>query len=260
MIAATIYENLKENRTKPKNHRFQKKIVSFWEKSWKDNGFETVVVTEKDFPVSSDFKNFCYRMEEVNRKIYGDSFKKMKEGFMWRYSISCWKRWFIFAELNINEPFYCGDYDVINNSLTPDNCEISQDLFFLNGLCPCWASGTSAQFKYFCDIVIKISEKNIDRISEFFKEKAIGTFYTDQSFFVCNHKDDDYKQSLINTSSSTIFLNGIRLDPECKLIHFSHNFTSRNCDKYSDLNRIKIIKKFMNEKESLNRNVSWRLG
>lgn len=247
MIAATLYEKIKGKNSK--EHRFQKEILNLWKKSWRNNGFQTIVLTEKDFSNSDAYKDFCYRMEVVNKEIYKqlqpNIFKN--RDFLWNYSISCWKRWFLFSELNLEEPFYCGDYDVINNSLTPDNCHISDRMTLLDGICPCWASGTSKQFRTFCDLAAHLSEKNISKIKNFFKKEKIYTFYTDLRFCQINYKEEEFVENFDVTHDKK-FLNGTHVNYNSKLIHFSHHFTNLNCDGYSDVARVKIIKDFLSKK------------
>ena len=98
MIAVVLYENLSSvHPVFKKEHRFQREILNLWRRSWRNNGFETLVLTKKDFSNSDGFKNFCFKMEDINRKIYGNVFENMKKKFLWSYSISCWKRWFLFS-------------------------------------------------------------------------------------------------------------------------------------------------------------------
>ena len=78
------------------------------------------------------------------------------------------------------EKFYVSDYDVINHSFKP--VDPIDKLHFMDGTCPCFASGTASQFSIFCQDVITIIRENIDFFIKKYEEYNFIHLH-DQSFF-----------------------------------------------------------------------------
>jgi len=113
---ACFYAELKENS---KNKLFTKQcfeLIDYWKKSWKSNGWNTVVLDE-EYIKDEEY----YKLLEFDR-FYDSNLCKHTIDFSCEYSRACYMRWlayYKYAKEN-GDIFWC-DYDVINYGLTPEN-------------------------------------------------------------------------------------------------------------------------------------------
>lgn len=162
------------------NYPFQKNIIKLWKKNWEIKGFEAIILTPEDAKKSKDFKKIYSSIQYFHKEITGEIIQD--------YALSCFIRWIAYSTVNENdEPFFVSDYDLLNNSLCL-NTHIPYDLTFYDNFCPCFASGTPAQFLSLINSIINYLDKNLPDIKEKFKKQDLKIFH-DQSFFLLC---DDY--------------------------------------------------------------------
>ena len=213
----TYYEDI--NFTK------QDELLYWWKKSWSKSGFEPVVLTNDDALKNPKFEPFKNRIQELHQEIIG--------GPITQYGMACYARWFAVATQDCDY-CYASDYDIMNNSLTSDIFFDINKLHLLNNCCPCFTFGSPKLFDKLGDIIISITEKNLEKL-----KGNIKPWYHDQEFFSKNREDiADIDWININKwsekkskSSATIVADArIRdylLDPiissRITAVHFSHN-------------------------------------
>ena len=78
---------------------FQKEMINVWEKSWKNRGFEAIVLGLSDAMAYSKYnetiqkiKFICKYVTQKELSIYGEA---------------CYARWMAYAALNSDECFFC---------------------------------------------------------------------------------------------------------------------------------------------------------
>lgn len=235
----TYYENI--------NFKNQYELIYFWGKSWKDNGFEPLVLTEKDAQKSDFYGEFVEKISKLHEEIAGKPLSK--------YGLSCWLRWLAYST-RTEEKFFVSDYDVINHSFSP--IEPENTLHLIDDCCPCIASGTPSQFLNLCKKFINITEQNKEMFIEEYKYRNFGHFH-DQNFFVMyfhnskeSNKDRD-KDKDIKLSRDRNFISCPQHDNfwEKPLVHYSHRgctlFCEKNSVKFDDTQRCNIINQHINK-------------
>lgn len=165
----TYYENIERNHKNLKYNN-QKEMLRLWKASWKNSGFDPIVLSLEDAKKHSFYKEFVDQLKDLHFRIIN---KPIND-----YGLSCYVRWMAYAT-QYDEYFYVSDYDCINNGLKPI---INTDkLHLMDGVCPCFASGKPDQFENLCHLFIDVTT---ERIKEMMSIKM--TVYQDQQFFLCN--------------------------------------------------------------------------
>lgn len=175
----TYHQEVSDSR-----ERLYKEMIKAWKKSWKQKGFEPIVLGLKDA------KRHPY-YEEFEKRIRSAA-KKVQEKPTSIYGISCWLRWLAYATQK-DEYFYVSDYDVLNNNFSVDT-EFEKELHLMGGCCPFFASGKPQQFynlcKLFVELTLKRSEEIIAIKNQWNEKISNGGLsfrhYHDQEFFVLN--------------------------------------------------------------------------
>jgi hypothetical protein len=227
----TYYENI--------NFQNQDELVALWENSWKDHGFEPIVLTRKDAEKADFYKEFVAETTRLHQEIAGMPLKK--------YGLSCWLRWLAYST-QIEEKFYVSDYDVINHNFNP--IEPENTLHLMDNCCPCFASGTPSQFLTLCKKFISVTEQNIKKYIEMYKERKFRHFH-DQEFFCLYYHDKiiDKDEDIKMTRDRNFISDPPRHDFWNKpLVHYSHYACKEFCNKtdikFDDVARCDIIKQY----------------
>jgi hypothetical protein len=143
-----------------KNHRDQMDVLKLWEKTWSQNGWEPIVLGEKD-ALEADKKLATQIMEAKN--LYRSPNPK-------QYEMACYLRWV--AMIGVTESASNGlmtDYDVMNRNFRPEDLEPlwqenpSQNLLFLAGTVPCAVSGTVSGFRLLADTFLEYEAQPVPR-------------------------------------------------------------------------------------------------
>jgi hypothetical protein len=232
----TYYEDIGD-----KNN--QEAMVQIWEKSWKKSGFEPIVLNRSNASSHPYYDDFISQIKDIHLKL-------MKEP-IGDYGVSCYLRWLAYATQE-NEKFYVSDYDVVSNGFQP--IEPEDGICLMDAACPCFASGTAADFDRLCHVFVDISLERLEVINN------DCHWYHDQDFFVMNiDKNPDHaalrhKYNLKLTRDRTTgvgpYIYG--QDNTCKVIHVSHHNVATIKEENQELKnengaelRIKIMQKFI---------------
>jgi hypothetical protein len=210
----TYYEDI--------NFEQQKKMLELWEKSWKQAGFEPVILSLSNAKSHPFYEEFVYKITDIHLKI--------KQEALSNYGIACFVRWLAYATQSNNEYVYVSDYDCVNNGLEPI---IKTDkLHLMDGACPCFVSGTAQQFENLCHLFIDITTERIHKIIQ--SDKCV--WYHDQDFFINNmlEQNNPTSKQILETNNILITrdrINGVgpfQSDKEntVKVLHISHHNAS----------------------------------
>jgi hypothetical protein len=177
MKVYTYYEDL--------NWEEQNGLLNLWTTSWKQNGFEPIILSQENAKLHPFYETYINELKKLSVSICN------KE--LHQYGLACWLRWLAYAT-QPEEKFYVSDYDVINHSFSP--IEPNDELHFLNGCCPCAASGTAKQFETLCYNFIEFSKNNLENIRGIFIKNNFVWFH-DQDLILAQHflKYQPYKMT-----------------------------------------------------------------
>ena len=213
MKVYTYYEDIK--------FKHQERLINLWKNSWEKQGFEAIVLSKEDAKKNSFYEKFINEINKIYQQITNKPLSK--------YGLSCWLRWLAYAT-QPDEKFYVCDYDVINHNFKPQ--EPHNDLHFMEGDCPCIASGTSKQFDDLSHMFIDVTTKNIELFTEMYSQLKFVNFH-DQEFFILCHKAnlDLFKATrdrklLMGTPKVGSFW-------EKQLVHYSHDMCGKFCESKS---------------------------
>lgn len=229
----------------------QEKLIDVWESSWKNQGFDPIVLTRADAEKNSLFKEFEIKMQKLHTEIMGKPLRG--------YGMSCYYRWLAYGALNDKDAFYVSDYDVINRSWHP--IEPINSLHMMERNCPSIASGTTKQMQDLSELFLSLTE---DRLSYLKSQRENMHWYHDQEFFTYNlYVPHNSEYLLLMEKNNITYRNidgwltgGRRYDPKhkcnSKLLHISHFCTGQVTKKYpeykemhgSDL-RVVLAKQYM---------------
>lgn len=171
----TYYNDIGFNR--------QKEILALWCESWKNKGFDPIILSSSDAESHEYYNEFNDKFLQIYKNIKHDEPSK--------YILACYHRWLAYATQK-KELFFVSDYDVININLLPTPIS-SRTIHFMNGVCPCFASGRPEYFTEFIKDAIELSLTNFKSIKE--KSKVI---YHDQEFINCNYHLLQHKYKFTN--------------------------------------------------------------
>ena len=235
MNVYTYYENVGFEK--------QNELVELWELSWRNQGFNPIVLTLKDAKKHSYYSEFKKEIKDVFLEITD---KKLTD-----YGMSCWNRWLAYAT-QPNKKFYVSDYDAINVSFEPT--DPSDKLHLMDNHCPFLASGTPIQFENLCKLFVRITK---ERVSILKKIKTLKhTWYHDQEFFLYNlmpnnnpNAEELRRHNNILMTQDRARFGGPDFFANSSVYHVSHYMTKqtkKRVDKYKNLEdleaRINIIK------------------
>jgi len=220
----TYYENI--------NFNSQEELINLWKFSWKKQGYEPIVLTKSDAEKHKYYETFVSKLKKIHYQITGENLKP--------YGLSCYLRWLAYASQE-DETFYVSDYDVININY-PIRKPINK-IHFMDGSCPCFASGTPLQFENLCKIFVNLSFNKKELIKKIFNssEKLFSTHYHDQEFFY--HSKNFLPKKLVFSDYRNFWFHPYLPNKDMekyRVIHFCHN----TCK--TDKNRIELIKKYLN--------------
>ena len=249
----TYYENLDNN-----NFQDQEKLIELWKKSWSRKGFEPFVLNKSDADKCLQRNSFEENIKNTHVEITGKKISK--------YGLSCYNRWFAYSKVDSSEPFYVSDYDVINNNYHHD-FDYNDNLFFLDGSCPCFAFGKNYDYERFILSVLEILNEYTERYKLLFEGNRWLRYLHDQEFLdltfserIRPKENPDYFNELAKPLKEKYLIHMTRNRPSIcgpiyrdsdlnnKIIHFSHDsvnkfksdkeiFKSMNCDQV----RFKLI-------------------
>lgn len=218
----------------------QDPLLGLWEKSWKMQGLEPVILGKEDAKIHPDFDWFDEQMKELHKII-------CKKEIM-DYGMTCYYRWLAYAALDHSEDFYVSDYDIINlgvNQETLSKVTFKNCLHFMDHACPCFAHGNTQLFNNLVFDMVNMSQINIERL----KSKKIKPWYHDQEFV---------QHNLATLKDMQQYIKGYRLtrnrpliaawpgsaqDNIGKIIHFSHHGTAalkKSWKSREDLNWMRV--------------------
>jgi len=220
------------------NAKHQSRLLTLWGNSWSNNGFEAIVLTEADVKSHPFYEEFTQRLIYLNRHITDGR-------LLSKYGMSCWVRWLAYTT-RPEEKFFVCDYDIINHNFTP--IVPSDDLFLLDGDCPCVASGKPSQFLELCKKIVNITEDNLQEFISLYKELGFGHFH-DQEFFTIARK---LGLGNINTSRNRDAFLGTPEQGEFwkkQLVHYSHNarflFAEKRNQAFNEEVRCEIVEEHL---------------
>ena len=230
----TYYENI--------NFKNQDELVTLWRESWKNQGFEPIVLTENDAKKSDFYEEFVVKINKLHKEI---TEKPLSE-----YGLRCWLRWLAYST-QPEEKFFVSDYDVINHNFNPT--EPIDTLHLMDDCCPCFASGTPSQFLNLCKKFIDVTEQNKQTFIDIYKQLNLIHFH-DQEFFVLYYQDGNKtKDKDIILTRNRELVSGPHRDEFWKkpLVHYSHHGCKCYCDQnnieFNDSQRCNIIKQYINK-------------
>lgn len=233
----SYYDNIKFDN--------QKELVSLWKRSWEKQGFIPIVLSSDDAKKNPYYEEFVIKLKSIHKEITG---KELQE-----YGLSCYLRWLAYANQNEVDCFLMSDYDVINKNFKIDDIKIeSNEMYFLDRYCPCFAYGNSRSCFEFCKDIVEYSEKFKQNIKEeYTKHKCV--WYHDQEFLSLNHKELKYN---ILKGYVDLYNYGIengKKQLESKLFHVAHRSIGEAKKQYkilkdidSDQLRINFVNKILN--------------
>jgi hypothetical protein len=166
----TYYEDVKFNK--------QTELLAIWEKSWKRNGFNPIILGRKDAEKSSLYDKYYEFVQRVHRKI---SDEELPDGGYWLAA-----QLEIVAFTTVDCPSYMSDYDIINKSFY-ETSEVSSKLHWRDNCCSCFASGDGNSWKNYALFLMD----NEDSIVEWClqeKEKTKRKTFGDQDFLIAIHE------------------------------------------------------------------------
>ena len=200
---------------------YQDQLIALWQKSWKKQGFEPIVLSLEDAQKHSFYQTYIQELKNLHLQIQKQQLTE--------YGLSCYNRWLAYATQE-KEPFLVSDYDVINLNLKPESITIIDQIHFMDRWCPCLVSGTPEQFQEFCKDIISLTKSNISKL------QTINMHWYHDQEFVLNFKD--------------VLTNKYIID-RCPILwqkvkHYSHNDVQKikNITNIDEL-RIKLIKNAM---------------
>lgn len=239
----TYYEDIK--------FRNQEKLIDVWERSWRNQGFDPIVLSRSDAEKNNLFQEFEIKMQELHTEIMGKP--------VMGYGMSCYYRWLAYGGLADDEAFYVSDYDIINRSWSAR--EPINRLHLMDADCPCLASGTAKQMQRLCKLFLSVTEERLD----YLRGKP-QPWYHDQEFFTFNFTSaHNAKCSKLKMSEGIILTRdrdwmGATYDPKegstCELIHFSHYCIGQINKKYPEyreeekdgsVQRVRFTNQYLNE-------------
>lgn len=240
----TYYDNIQ--------HKYQKKLISLWELSWRNAGFIPIILSIKDAEQHVFYQTFITKIKDIYLQIIGKNIGP--------YGLSCYTRWLAYAAQE-KEYFYVSDYDCINNGFTPKL--YSQKLYLMDADCPCFASGSPEQFENLCHLFIDLTLQRL----EYIKSKANQmAWYHDQEFCTYNligKYNPDYKELLeqqniqmtrdIENHISPIL---IHRPNSAKVLHISHHniATIKNIIPYYQKAQDNILRCYLAKKVVYDKN------
>ena len=131
----------------------QTEILNLWKQSWEQNGFEAIILNQRDAERSPYYNEFKQSVERIHIDISGSRLSQ--------YGLSCYLRWLAYSTQDESESFFVSDYDVVNRYLSINDIKEPTDkITFLDRYCPCFALGTKEQFLSFCKDIVLYSDQN----------------------------------------------------------------------------------------------------
>lgn len=223
----------------------QNELIELWKKSWESKGFNAIVLGKEDAESHPFYNEFCDKLKKIHLQIMGEELKD--------YGLSCYLRWLAYAN-TMKEASYACDYDVINIKLDAPK-KINEDLLLYDNCCPCLASGAPRQFLRFCMDIIKISQKNAQKL-----QGKVQSWYHDQE--VIQHNEKEMKDlSYVNIDGGEPNDRLVQLYKHqdefvmnhSKVLHFAHASVGQTKENFPELKgedcdelRLKLIKDILN--------------
>lgn len=239
MKVYSYYENI--------NFNYQHELLEIWKKSWEKMGFEACITNRLEAEKNILFDEFITKINNFGKELTNSDLNM--------YVLSCWLRWLAYG-VQKEEKFYVCDYDIINHNFCP--IEPNDELYLLDGDCPCIASGTPSQFNNLTKEVLSFLEDHKKQIKiEYeklnYENKKNGRRplpFHDQTFFEISQKID--KNFLKTKRDRFTFLS----DPSKEgfstrqLVHYNFDscvlYCKKNNIEYKNHDvKIKVIEKYL---------------
>ena len=200
MKVYTYYENIKpENKY---NHQAQLNLIEKWKKSWTNKGFIPVVLTKENAKKSNYYNKLIDFVQEVHAESVGEELDD--PGFY----LSSFKR--LVAHSTVSGLMV--DYDLFNVNFLKSQINLSDNLYWLNGMCCCaFFSGKNSLHNLF-EYWIKSKEK----IVNFCKTQNCN--YTESHGYRTKFGDQDFLMA--------VFKEGLKLNYFSDFRNFIPNFIS----------------------------------
>jgi hypothetical protein len=206
------------------NYIRQKEILKCWEKTWKNHGFETFILSRSDAEKHPLFITLCSKLDEKNLLFFGKKFSDTLNRDA-SFHLASIIRWLAWAHI-VKEPSIVGDFDILNNGFILDE-PIEDNLIFRDEMCLSLSSGNGNHFENF----IKCLIENLDT---FYKETNMVEdnknrgFFHDQDFIyqMCRSKNIAYFEKEYNFRFSRYPVKNYdffdKKMKNTKLLHVSH--------------------------------------
>lgn len=212
----TYYENI--------NFKLQNELLDIWQKSWRQHGFEPILLSRDDAKKSCFFQEYYDFVQRVHEKSVH---KILPENGYWLAA-----QLEIVSFHTIEEPSYISDYDMINNGFMPGET-LESTVHWRNDACSCFASGDKYGWGKYIKFLFDQEQRIINWCQN--ESKRTGrTEFGDQDFLLA------VKQLGINNKiyimSRNLNILGAKYVPGevniCKIPHLSHNNMSEIQQKY----------------------------
>ena len=234
----TYYEDIKFHK--------QDELLSLWEFSWQNQGFETSILGKHDAEKSPLYQEYYEFVQRVHINSVG---KEIPEG---DYHLAAQRE--IAAFHTIEEPSFFSDYDVINKNYKGEIAE--NKVHWRDAACSCFVSGGSEGWEEYIKFLFD-SEESITKYCKEESSKTRRRYFHDQDFLIPIYERGRSKNIFKGTRTRpqiADFYNPEEDNSLKQIIHFAHNniaeIKSKN-PKYrrapQDELRIEMVKQFLAE-------------
>ena len=216
-----------------------KQFLELWEKSWKRNGWNTIILGEND-------ATLCPLYSQIDINNPDANFYKT-DNRNWKYHRSCYLRLLAYCQyVRQNGPTLYADYDVINYNFTPDILNYMEEDSVLKGeRCAVYLGERGIN-----DIEQAINrfDKDPGEISNSWSDKnsssdmhVISRFTTIFKTIICNLITKERSEK-----NHTYYCQNAGIDGylESSLVHYDGGTYGRNIpEEYKKLTRAELVQK-----------------
>lgn len=175
MKVYTYYEEIEGKSRSDSDRDLQRILLDTWISTWKQNGFEPVVLGKEDAQSHPMHKKYIDSIISAHKEANDSDLHEHP------YWIVAHNEWIAFANSVEGRALVC-DYDVLNISYTPEMASALPNKFvWLDGLCSCMAKGTKEEYLSFCELIISEKEYLISEMKAH-KELWGRTEFGDQDY------------------------------------------------------------------------------
>lgn len=119
----------------PIGGRNEEWLIQQWKETWSANGWEPVVLSDRDVRIDPRDNETLKAFPTVNTQSY---------------EMACWHRWWAMS----GNGGLMTDYDVLNFGFGPENAELGENIKILAGSVPCAVYGSPTGFRNICKLFV----------------------------------------------------------------------------------------------------------